>query len=303
HVNRMLEYGVTRVELGVQTLKDSVYAKVKRGHSVEDVINATKMLRDAGLKVGYHMMPGLFSDFDEDLDMFRTLFNNERFRPDFLKIYPTLVIEGTRLYELWKKGEYQPYGDDEAVELIYEIKRLMPKWVRTMRIQRDIPKRLIAAGVKRGDIGAIVHKRLDGSCRCIRCRDVGHLAYGGKNIDSGNAEILTEKYTAGGGTEYFISVEDTKNDALIAYLRLRLGSCAVIRELRVLGPMVPLGGRIDGAEQHKGWGSMLLGKAEEICTKDGRERILVTSAIGTRDYYRRHGYTRHGPYMEKPLLK
>lgn len=302
HVDRMLEYGVTRVELGVQTLRDSVYEKVNRGHTVEEVASATRILRDAGLKVGYHMMPGLFSDVDTDLEMFRTLFDDERFKPDFLKIYPTLVIEGTGLYELWKKGEYRPYNDEEAIELVCKIKKIMPKWTRTMRIQRDIPKGLIVAGVKRGDIGAIVNEKLDGDCRCIRCRDVGHLVYRGKPIDEKNIEILQEKYDASGGIEYFISAEDVKNDALIAYLRLRLAKRAVVRELRVLGPMVPLGGRTEKAEQHKGWGSALLEKAEEISIKDRRASILVTSAIGTREYYKRQGYRKHGPYMEKPLL-
>lgn len=303
-IDKMLEYGVTRVELGVQTLRDSTYERVNRGHKMKDVINATKILRDAGLKVGYHMMPGLFSDFDEDLEMFRTLFEDERFKPDFLKIYPTLVIRGTGLYELWKRGEYQPYSDEEAIELIFKIKGLMPKWVRTMRIQRDIPKKLIVAGVKKGDIGAIVHEKLKQRgthCRCIRCRDVGHLTYGGEITEGENVEILTERYRAGGGTEYFISAEDTKNDALIAYLRLRLSNRVIVRELRVLGPMVPIGDRGEEAEQHKGWGSMLLEKAERISTKDGRESVLVTSAVGTREYYRQRGYRSHGPYMEKPL--
>lgn len=302
HIGRMLRYGVTRVELGVQTLRDSVYEQVRRGHSVEDVVSATKILRDAGLKVGYHIMPGLFSDFDEDLEMFRDLFKDERFKPDFLKIYPTLVIRGTELYELWKRGEFRPYEDEEAVELIYQMKKLMPKWVRTMRIQRDIPKGLIVAGIKRGDIGAIVYEKLKAEnirCRCIRCRDAGHLAYHGNIMLGETVEILTEKYRAGGGVEYFISVEDTKNDAIVAYLRLRLGSCAVVRELRVLGPAVPLGDRIVEAKQHKGWGGILLERAEEIAIDAGRERILVTSAIGTREYYKHHGYMRHGTYMEK----
>jgi elongator complex protein 3 len=302
NIDRMLGYGVTRVELGVQTLDDSIYEKVSRGHTIEDVVNATEMLRDVGLKVGYHMMPGLFSDIDADLEMFRTLFDDERFKPDFLKIYPTLVIKGTGLYDLWKKGEYEPYVDDEAVELICRIKKIMPPWVRTMRIQRDIPKRLIEAGVKRGDIGAIVNEKLKRGCRCIRCRDVGHLVYKGQEIDEKNIEIKTEEYGAGGGIEYFISAEDVKNDALIAYLRLRVGERAIVRELRVLGPMVSLGDRKEEGKQHRGWGSALLQKAEKITKDEKIEKILITSAIGTREYYARHGYEKHGPYMEKPLI-
>lgn len=308
-VNDMLEFGVTRVELGVQTLKDSVYKKVKRGHSVKDVAIATKILRDSGIKVGYHMMPGLFSDFDEDIEMIQTLFSDERFKPDFLKIYPTLVIPGTGLYKLWKKGEFVPYTDEEAIELLLRMKSLLPKWVRTMRIQRDIPKKLIAAGVKKGDLGAIVHKKLKEKnvrCRCIRCRDIGHLKYRGEIKFEENVEVLSEKYSASGGIEYFISAEDMRNDALIAYLRLRINEKsqsqrAMVRELRVLGPMVPIGARKKGARQHEGWGSMLLQKAEEASIKNGSESILVNSAIGTREYYRKRGYKRHGSYMEKPL--
>ncbi|MBU2560257.1 tRNA uridine(34) 5-carboxymethylaminomethyl modification radical SAM/GNAT enzyme Elp3 [archaeon] len=300
-VKRMLGYGVTRVELGVQTLSDSIYEKVKRGHTVDDVASATKILKDAGLKVGYHMMPGLFSDIDRDLEMFKTLFEDKRFKPDFLKIYPTLVIAGTGLYEMWKKGEYEPYGDKEAVELIYRIKKIMPKWTRTMRIQRDIPQGLIAAGVKRGDIGAIVSEKLDGCCRCIRCRDVGHMVYRGKTINENNIEIIKELYMASGGTEYFISAEDVENDALIAYLRLRLDERATVRELRVLGPMVPLGDRNEGGKQHRGWGSALLKTAEEIAKGNKRKKIVVTSAIGTREYYKSLGYKRRGTYMEKNL--
>jgi elongator complex protein 3 len=301
HVERMLGYGVTRVELGVQTLSDSVYEKVKRGHSVEDVASATKTLKDAGLKVGYHMMPGLFSDIEGDLEMFRVLFNDERFKPDFVKIYPALVIKGTGLYEMWKGGEYEPYGDEEAIELICRIKSIMPKWVRTMRIQRDIPVGFIEAGVKRGDIGAIVNERLKGACSCIRCRDVGHRVYRGGAVSEEGIEILIEVYDVSGGTEYFISAEDVENNALIAYLRLRLGNDAIVRELRVLGPMVPLGSREEEAEQHRGWGGALLRKAEEMAKKEKINKILITSAIGTREYYRQHGYRRRGPYMEKNL--
>jgi len=316
HANEMLGLGVTRVELGVQTIKDSVYEKINRGHSVRDVIEATQILKDAGLKVGYHMMPGLFSNFKEDLEMFETIFSDGRFRPDFLKIYPTLVVKGTKLYEMWKRGEFQTYGNKEALELIVEIKRRMPKWVRTMRVQRDIPSYLIEAGVKKGDLGELVYQKLKERnlrCKCIRCRDIGHRRYrDGIEVDEGSINLLDEEYSASESIEHFLSIEDTSNDILIAYLRLRFPSqkahrkeidekTALVRELRVLGQVAPIGARIPEAEQHKGFGAALLKRAEELSAESGMEKILIMSAIGTRDYYRRFGYRRVGPYMGKEL--
>lgn len=314
HADEMLEMGVTRVELGVQSIIPGVYEKVKRGHTVEDVVRATRVLKDAGLKVGYHMMPGLFADFEEDLKQFRELFTNPDFKPDFLKIYPTLVLKGTELYDLWKKGEYEPYDDEEALRLVVEIKKLLPKWVRVMRIQRDIPSQLIQAGVKKSHLGARVYSLLKDTCRCIRCREVGlKTRYGKtKTVDWQRAEVVEEVYDASEGEEHFISVEDVENDILIAYLRLRFpsskahrreveGNTAIVRELRVLGRALPLGVRESEERQHRGLGERLLLRAEEKAREKGCHRILITSAIGTRPYYRRHGYSRCGPYMGKSL--
>lgn len=316
HVDEMLGFGVTRVELGVQTLNDAIYEKIERGHRVKDVVDATQILKDSGLKVGYHMMPGLFTDFDGDIEIFRSVFNDERFMPDVIKIYPTLVIKGTGLYRLWKKGEFTPYSDEEAVKLITEIKKMMPKWIRTMRIQRDIPSGLIEAGVKKSNLGELVYKKLGDegvSCQCIRCRDIGHRTYKeGIKFNEDDLEVLVTRYNASGGVEHFVSIEDRGNDALIGYLRLRFPSekthrkevtpeTSIIRELRVLGQATPLGTVLDEATQHRGFGATLIQKAEEISGKSGKNVILITSAIGTREYYKKFGYSRVGPYMEKTL--
>lgn len=310
HVDEMLRLGVTRVELGVQSIVKGVYEKVKRGHSIADVVDATQILRDAGLKVGYHMMPGLFAGCEEDLGQFRELFTNENYKPDFLKIYPTLVIKGTKLYELWKLGEYAPYSDTEALKLLVEIKRLLPKWTRVMRIQRDIPSYLIEAGVKKGDLGARVYSRVR-NCRCIRCREAGHKRRRGVSIDWAQMQILDEVYEASGGVEHFISIEDPVRDVLIAYLRLRFPSekahrrevnnAAMVRELRVLGRALRLGVRDAREKQHRGLGRELLARAEETAAAEGYKQLLITSAIGTREYYRKLGYRRVGPYMGKSL--
>lgn len=307
HVAAMLEMGVTRVELGVQTLSDEVYKKINRGHSVSDVAEATKALKDAGLKVGYHMMPGLFSDFAEDLRTFKELFSDERFKPDMIKIYPVLVVKGTKLYEMWKRGEFKPYSDEEALKLICEIKKILPSWVRTMRIQRDIPAQLIEAGVKKSDLGELVHQRLKeqgARCRCIRCRDVGHRVYrDGVKVNEKEIEIKSEAYQASEGDEHFLSAEHEASDSLVAYLRLRFPSSedAFVRELRVLGQSVPIGAKSFEAEQHRGWGEALLKRAESLAAQRGSRRLLVTSAIGAREYYKRFGYSKTGCYMGKEL--
>lgn len=155
HCDRMLLYGGTRVELGVQIISDDIYKKVNRGHTVSDVVKATRILKDSGFKINYHMMPGLpGSSPEEDIESFRTIFSNQDFMPDMVKFYSCLVLEGTELYDMWMRGEYEPYTTEEAMELILKIKNFMPKWVRTMRIQRDIPSTLIQAGVKRSNLGA-----------------------------------------------------------------------------------------------------------------------------------------------------
>jgi elongator complex protein 3 len=167
-VDRMLQMGVTRVELGVQTIYNFIYHRVQRGHRVQDTVEATRVLKDSGIKVAMHLMPGLFSDPERDLRIFRRIFSDERFKPDMLKIYPCLVTKGSKLHELWEKGEYEPYSTEEAVQLIVKVKKMLPKWVRTMRIQRDIPSQLIEAGVKKSNLGELVYQQLKEECSTLK---------------------------------------------------------------------------------------------------------------------------------------
>ncbi len=318
HVDLMLSMGVTRVELGVQTIYDDIYEIVDRGHNVQDVVEATRTLKDSGLKVVYHIMPGLpGSSFSRDLEVFKRIFNDERFRPDMIKIYPCLVIKGTRLYDLWRRGLYRPYSTEEAADLILEVKRMVPEWVRIMRIQRDIPAYLISAGVDKSNLRQIVQERLRRlglRCRCIRCREVGHrMLRDNVEPDPDNVEVVTRRYRASEGEEFFISVEDLENDILIGYLRLRIPSgkehrpeisekrSSLVRELRICGPLVPIHQHSGEAYQHRGYGALLLMRAEEISVERGVEKILVTSALGTKQYYKRLGYRHDGPYMSKEL--
>jgi len=318
-VDHMLSMGVTRVELGVQNIYDDIYTLVNREHTVEDVIEATHVLKDSGLKVAYHMMPGLpGSNFQQDLRAFQKIFTDPAFKPDMIKIYPCLVLKDTRVYEWWKNGEYQPYTTEEAVRLIVEVKKFVPSWVRIMRVQRDIPAYLIEAGVKQSNLREVVQRRLreqNTRCRCIRCREVGHRWLVDKvKPDLDNLKVQTIKYKSSEGEEVFLSAEDPVNDVLVGYVRLRIPSekahrieinsqsCSIVRELHVYGPLVPVGKRVAKAWQHKGYGSVLLSEAERVSREDyDHRKIVVTSALGTKRYYKRFGYGYDGPYMSKAL--
>jgi len=317
HVDRMLSFGATRVEIGVQVIDDEIYALTKRGHTVKDVVDSFRVAKDAGFKIVAHMMLGLpGSNFTKDLASFRTLFEDPHFRPDMLKIYPTLVMEGTELYEWWRRGAYEPYDTEEAADLIAQVKEFVPPWVRIMRVHREFPVKLIVAGVKHGNLRELALRRLadEGkSCRCIRCREVGHrtLKYETK-VNASAIQTVVREYDASEGREVFISLEDQAADVLVGYVRLRLPSekahrpevdalTAVVRELHVYGPEVPVGRKDKEAWQHQGRGRWLMAKAEQIALDKGFRRILVLSALGTKMYYGRLGYEKLGPYVSKDI--
>jgi elongator complex protein 3 len=320
HVDRMLDMGVTRVELGVQNPSDKIYKLVGRKHSVFDVKEATRISKDAGLKIVYHLMPGMpGSSPQKDLKSFERIFSEVYFRPDMIKIYPCLVIEGTKTHKWYLQGKYKPYTTEEAANLIAKIKQNIPPWVRIMRVQRDIPAGLIVAGVKKSNLRQIVQQKMQSNnlvCSCIRCREVGHR----ENIDKikpiiDEIQTTTINYSASEGQEVFISIEDLKNRILIGYLRLRIpsakahrteitSSSAIVRELHIYGPLVPVGVHKTKAWQHKGFGSILLSEAERIAKEDhDLKKILVISALGTKQYYMRFGYKRDGVYVSKKLEK
>lgn len=320
HIDLMLNLGITRVELGVQTVNDDIYNIINRGHTVNDVISATRIVKDSGFAVIYHMMPGLpGSNIEEDLKTFKTIFENVSFKPDAIKIYPTLVLPDTKLYKMWKKGEYIPYDFDDIVKLIVEIKKHVPRWVRIQRIQRDIPLNLVADGVKRGDLRLVVQENLkkEGArCKCIRCREIGHLQYKSSNeFDPAEVKLRVERYLASDGEEFFISYENNTQDALIGLLRLRKPSekihrsevktarSMLIRELHVFGPTVQVGKKAkENQWQHKGWGEGLMIEAERFSIDEfDAKKMIVLAGIGTRNYYKRFGYNYDGPYMSKKI--
>lgn len=315
HIDKLLELGATKVEIGVQSTYDFILERMKRGHSVADSIEANRVLRDSALKVGFHMMPGLpGTDMEMDARNFKRLFDNPGFRPDYLKIYPTLVTEGTELQQMWEKGNYQAMGDEEATLLLSRIKSFIPKWVRLQRIQRDIPSPQILAGVKKSNIRQLASEHLEqhgGKCRCIRCREVGHNILKGNEPVMDNIELTVETYECCEGKEHFISFEDTEKDILIGFLRLRLPcrphrdelkNAALVRELHIYGSSVAVGkdaGKYDW--QHRGYGRELLSYAEELAADSGYGKIAIISGIGVRQYYRKSGYELEKVYMTKKL--
>jgi elongator complex protein 3 len=307
HIDRMLALGVTKVELGVQHVDDAILAYNRRGCTVADTVLANTLLRDAGLKVGFHMMPNLpGSTIGADRQMFEAIFSDPRFRPDFLKIYPTLVTPKTEIEEHWKRGAYAPYNEDELVDLIAYAKSIIPEYTRLQRIQRDIPAKLIVAGSRHSNFRQLAQNRLKATgrrCRCIRCREIGRLP------SVAGTEIQEMKYDCCGGSEHFISA--VSGDSLIGFARLRfpsavyrteLENASLLRELHVYGSPVPVGRDAGDEEwQHRNFGRSLLSRAEETSSGAGYRRLAIMSGIGVRPYYRRQGYERRGPYMVKDL--
>jgi elongator complex protein 3 len=303
-IRSMLDFGTTRVELGVQTLDDEIHCLTKRGHGVAEVISATRLLRDYGFKVHYHWMPGLPGTTPEhDLELSRKLFEDERFRPDGLKLYPTLVVKGSELESWYRDNRYQPYSEEEMIDLLIAIKALIPKYVRISRLMRDIPSKFIIAGCKDLALRGTIRKKMDQTglrCSCIRCREYGHRLRDGWAV--GEPRLIRLDYEAWGGKEVFLSYED-ENETLFGLLRLRINEKkAVVRELHIFGPEVSLGERLERAAQHRGLGERLLREAERIARGEFEaDSLLVLSGVGAREYYRSLGYGLEGAYMTREL--
>ncbi len=317
HVDMLLSYGVTKVEIGVQALRDDILARSNRGHTVQDTLDAFRVARDAGLKVAAHMMPGLpGSNPEDDLADLLRLFEEESLRPDMMKLYPTTVVKGTALAKMCEAGLYEPYDLETVVSLIAEMKVHVPPWHRIMRIQREIPEADIAAGNKAGNLRELVLARVkaDGhSCGCIRCREVGMDTpsdlQGG---EEGDLVLRVTSYPASGGAEVFATYEYERSGKLAGFVRMRspsershrpeMGGACIVRELKVYGRVVSVGSRDEQAFQHRGLGRSLLEEMEkEASERFDARTLLVMSAVGTRNYYRKHGYERSGPYVGKSL--
>ena len=313
HVDWMLNYGITRIEIGVQSLQERVYKIVNRGHNYKDVIDSFQISKDAGYKIVAHMMPGLPSVTpSEDIADFKKLFEDPRLRPDMLKIYPSLVLENTPLYDDYIHRNYIPYSNEELIHVLTEMKKNVPKWVRIMRIMREIGPEEIIAGPKSGNLRQLVHENLakqGKTCKCIRCREAGLSQ---KGFEKHRLTLRRVDYQSSGGEEVFLSFEDS-DESVYGFLRLRNPSelahrnevgndSSIVRELHVYGKSLKIGQHSDNEIQHSGLGKKLMSEAEKISREEfDAKKLLVISAVGTREYYQKLGYSLYGPYMAKSL--
>jgi elongator complex protein 3 len=306
----MRELGATRVELGVQIIDDKIYEIVKRGHRVKDVIDATKALRDAGFKVGYHIMPGLpGSNPKKDLRLFKKLFSDEKFKPDQLKLYPCQVMPGSELENWYYARKYKPYSREQIEDILIKMLKAIPRYCRVMRVMREIPPEYIVAGTKRIDLRAEIERELrskKSKIKEIRFREIGFAL---RRMDKKEINLDLElkvkitKYKANKGTEYFLEIVN-KDDILFGLLRLRIyNKKAIIRELHVYGKSLKIGQKLKIASQHQGLGKWLMLEAEKIVKKNKIKKLNVISGVGVRDYYKRLGYTldSNGNYMVKEI--
>ncbi|XP_032188210.1 elongator complex protein 3 [Mustela nigripes] len=316
HLSDMLTYGCTRLEIGVQSVYEDVARDTNRGHTVKAVCESFHLAKDSGFKVVAHMMPDLPNvGLERDIEQFIEFFENPAFRPDGLKLYPTLVIRGTGLYELWKSGRYKSYSPSDLIELVARILALVPPWTRVYRVQRDIPMPLVSSGVEHGNLRELAFARMKDlgiQCRDVRTREVGIQEIHHK-VRPYQVELVRRDYVANGGWETFLSYEDPDQDILIGLLRLRkcseetfrfelVGGVSIVRELHVYGSVVPVSSRDPTKFQHQGFGMLLMEEAERIAREEhGSGKIAVISGVGTRNYYRKIGYRLQGPYMVKTL--
>ncbi|MFH1841179.1 MAG: tRNA uridine(34) 5-carboxymethylaminomethyl modification radical SAM/GNAT enzyme Elp3 [Candidatus Nealsonbacteria bacterium] len=309
-IKRMRILGITKVELGVQSIYDKVLKLNKRGHGVKETIEATKLLKDTGFKICYQIIPNLPGSTEKmDREMFKELFRNENFQPDFLKIYPCALLKEAPLYKWWKEKRYKPYKDSQLINLVKSIKKTVPHYVRIERITRDIPSPSVVAGPGKISNLRQILKNLSEKegwqCKCIRCREIR------ENINKEKLYLFRINYKASGGKEIFLSFEDKNRKNLYSLLRLRIPSqfsfiktlreAAIIREIHTYGQQLPVKESSSViSPQHKGLGKKLIKEAEKIAKKEfGLKKIAVISSVGTRNYYRKLGYKLENTYMVK----
>jgi len=304
--------GVTKVQLGAQSLDDQILDLNARGHTVAETRAAARLLRAAGFKLVLHWMPNLLGATPQsDREDFSCLWIDPDLRPDEIKIYPCQLLANAELYDFWLRGEYRPYRTEELIELIADLKPAIPSYCRVNRVIRDIPSTNVVAGNKRTSLRQDVHaelRRRGTRCRCIRCREIQ-----GQAVEPDGLELQDLTYAAGGAEEHFLSFA-TEDDRLAGFLRLslpgpesvpvgliELEGAALIREVHVYGQSLEFGADEAGAAQHVGLGMRLMQEAEARASRRGYRRMAVISALGTRGYYRRLGYRLGETYMLKDL--
>jgi elongator complex protein 3 len=302
--------GVTKVQMGVQSLDDRILEMNKRGHTVQETRKAVTLLRAAGFKIVLHWMPNLLgATLESDRQDFTRLWDG--FCPDELKIYPTQLLANAELHEYWQRGEFRPYSMEELISLIADIKPSIPRYCRVNRVIRDIPSTNVVAGNKRTSLRQDVHaemKRRGTRCQCIRCREVRR-----EKVKVEDLRLEDLSYMTGTAEEHFLSFV-TQNDKIAGFLRLslpgpgtpetglaELQGAAIIREVHVYGQSLKVGAKQRGAAQHAGLGTSLIHQAEQMAANKGYSCIAVIAAVGTRRYYLGRGFERGETYLIKQV--
>ncbi len=310
---RLRILGCTRVQLGIQILDDKILDLIVRGHRIKHSIEATKRLRENGFKIDHHIMQNLPGATPaKDKKTLLRIFSEPDFRPDQIKIYPTIVSEYAPLYEWYKSGKYRLYSEKKLFNLLLELKQIVPYYCRINRLIRDFPEQSIRAGNKITNLREMLQtelKKRNLLCHCIRCREARY-----QNQDLNKAKLFIDEYEASGGKEFFISYENITRSAIYGFIRLRLNSiknevlfpeiknAALVRELHVYGELVRHDSDNTNKVQHRGLGKKLMQQAETIARQHGFKKIAVIAGIGVREYYRKKlGYHLQGTYMVKKI--
>ncbi|MDP2625168.1 MAG: tRNA uridine(34) 5-carboxymethylaminomethyl modification radical SAM/GNAT enzyme Elp3 [Candidatus Peregrinibacteria bacterium] len=313
-LKRFRKLGCTKIQIGIQSLSDEVLQINKRGETVKQGREAIKLIRDAGYKFSIHMMPNLpGSNPTIDYEMMKQVFEDPAYKPDFLKLYPCIVVPFSELEHWWRRGEYEAYDDETLTNLIVRIKKIVPEYLRIDRLIRDIPGDSIIAGSLITNLRQLIQQKRDNDgtweCRCIRCREIR-----GRTVNPADIIYKEQTFDASDGKEFFLTFEDQKQDKLLSLLRLRfhsylysgkrhfiseLNDAAIIREVHTYGFQVEIGRKHNNSPQHLGLGRKLIEKAEAITRNAGIKKLAVIASIGTREYYRKWGYKLEGTYMVK----
>ena len=302
--------GVTKVQMGVQSMDDRILELNQRGHTAAEARRATALLRAAGFKIVLHWMPNLLGATpDSDRTDFPRLWDG--LCPDEIKIYPTQLLETAPLFEYWQRGEFHPYTTQELVDLVADVKPSIPRYCRVNRVIRDIPSQHVISGNKRSslrqDVLAEMAQRRT-HCECIRCREVR-----GEKVLASDLRLDDLVYQPDGAEEHFLSFV-TPEDKITGFLRLSLpgpdspatglsdlNGAAIIREVHVYGQSLAVGVEQNGAAQHAGLGTRLLVEADRIAKSKGYRRMAVIAAVGTRKYYLERGFERGELYLVKNI--
>ena len=313
-IKRFRNWGVTRIQIGVQHTDNNILKMVNRGHTIETVISAMKYLKDNCFKIDIHIMPDLPNSTPEiDMRMFDYVYNV--ICPDQMKIYPCEVTPWTIIEKWYKNGTFVPYSEKCMRDLFDVIKYGMekcPPYVRLPRVVRDIPISYIKAGNPHSNLRQMLDdelKKENNYSNDIRSREIGrHVKYYNEP-----AHYNITKLKANGGIEYFIQYESWDKKAIFGFLRLRfppndhnpvfpaLKNKALVRELHVYGTTNSVGAYNTSvtAAQHKGIGTNLLKIAEKISRRNLYGGIVVISGEGVKGYYRKRGYIEIDTYMVK----